>query len=161
MKNIIQLNITILKKIIIIINPLENIYSIKDSHLNNESIGRHVRHIIDFYLCFINGIEANHINYDLRDRNSKIETNNQYAIKNILLIIDLLNKSIKNTKIKIKINQTIDNEPYNSSIKRELMYIADHAIHHGHIIQLFIRNFHSSYYKKIEFYSPATLENNV
>ena len=58
---------------IIIINPLENIYSIKDSHLNNESIGRHVRHIIDFYLCFINGIGANHMNYDLRDRNPKIE----------------------------------------------------------------------------------------
>ena len=45
----------------------------------------------------------------------------------------------------------------NSSIERELMYIADHAIHHGHIIQLFIKNHYPSDYNNIEFYSPSTL----
>ena len=96
MNDITQFNILTLNNLAQLISPLDKIYSQKNHHLNNETIGRHVRHIIDFYLCFIKGIQNRTINYDKRERNKKVENNNEYAIKKILIIIELL-KNIKNS----------------------------------------------------------------
>ena len=158
MNDITQFNIITLNNLVKLISPLDKIYAQKNIHLNNETIGKHVRHIIDFYLCFINGIKIKFIDYDTRERNKKVENNKEYAIKTILAIINLLKNSYLNTPITINLNLSITKSSLNSSIERELMYIADHAIHHGHIIQLFIKNYYPNDYNNIEFYSPSTLD---
>ena len=158
MNNITQFNIITLNNLIKLISPLDKIYAQKNIHLNNETIGKHVRHIIDFYLCFINGIKIKFIDYDKRERNKKVENDKEYAIKTISVIINLLKNSYLNTPITINLNLSITKSSLNSSIERELMYIVDHAIHHGHIIQLFIQNHYPNGYNNIEFYSPSTLD---
>ena len=158
MNDITQFNIITLNNLVKLISPLDKIYSQKNSHLINETIGKHVRHIIDFYLCFINGIKIKFIDYDKRERNKKVENDKEYAIKTISVIINLLKNSYLNTPITINLNLSITKSSLNSSIERELMYIVDHAIHHGHIIQLFIKNYYPNDYNNIEFYSPSTLD---
>ena len=158
MNDLTQFNIVTLNNLVKLISPLDKIYAQKNIHLNNETIGKHVRHIIDFYLCFINGIKIKFIDYDKRERNKKVENDKEYAIKTISVIINLLKNSHLNTPITINLNLSITKSSLNSSIERELMYIADHAIHHGHIIQLFIKNYYPNDYNNIEFYSPSTLD---
>ena len=158
MNDITQFNIITLNNLVKLISPLDKIYAQKNIHLNNETIRKHVRHIIDFYLCFINGIKIKFIDYDKRERNKKVENDKEYAIKTISVIINLLKNSYLNTPITITLNLSITKSSLNSSIERELMYIVDHAIHHGHIIQLFIKNYYPNDYKNIEFYSPSTLD---
>ena len=158
MNDLTQFNIVTLNNLAKLISPLDKIYSHKNSHLINETIGKHVRHIIDFYLCFINGIKIKFIDYDKRERNTKVENDKEYAIKTISSIVDQLNNNYLNTPITINLNLSITKSSLNSSIERELMYIVDHAIHHGHIIQLFIKNHYPNDYNNIEFYSPSTLD---
>ena len=158
MNDLIQFNIETLNNLAKLISPLDKIYSQKNSHLINETIGKHVRHIIDFYLCFINGIKNKFIDYDKRERNTKVENDKEYAIQTISAIIDQLNNGYLNTPITINLNLSITKSSLKSSLERELMYIVDHAIHHGHIIQIFIKNHHPNYYNNIEFYSPSTLD---
>ena len=158
MNDIAQFNIITLNNLVKLISPLDKIYAQKNIHLNNETIGKHVRHIIDFYLCFINGKKIKFIDYDKRERNKKVENDKEYAIKTISVIINLLKNSHLNTPITINLNLSITKSSLNSSIERELMHIVDHAIHHGYIIQLFIKNHYPNYYNNTEFYSPSTLD---
>ena len=49
--------------------------------LNGSSIGQHVRHILEFYICLSKGINTGEVNYDKRVRNLNIENNPFYAIR--------------------------------------------------------------------------------
>ena len=47
--------------------------------LFESSIGKHLRHIIDHYLCFQRDFTSGLIDYNCRERDSQLETNRQYA----------------------------------------------------------------------------------
>ena len=159
MNKIIKFNIDTLKKVLDLISPLEEVWAIKNKDTNSDTIGRHIRHIIDFYLCFINGIDKGVIDYDSRLRNIKVEQNILYAQKEIEYIINYMHCYDKNiNSIDTKINYSISNQKLQSSSNRELMYLADHAIHHGHIVQIILNNQFPSLKSKIKFYSPSTLD---
>jgi len=71
---IIKSNIGTLQSSATILNNLNDTqYSDTQSPYFSASIGKHVRHIIDHYLCFFTGLEVGRINYDKRQRDIKIE----------------------------------------------------------------------------------------
>ncbi len=115
-------------------------YSQPLSTFNGSSIGQHIRHIIDFYLCLINGLEQSDINYDRRERNQNIETDCLTA-KNLM---DIIAQKIQNVRVEDPVmvcssfiadkNEQLMSIP--SSIGRELMYAYDHAIHHLAMIKI-------------------------
>lgn len=115
-------------------------YSEPLTTFNGSSVGQHIRHIVDFYLCLLNGIEAADINYDKRERNPNIEEDCLTA-KNMMITI--ANK-IQNVNIEqiVKVcssfvaNENVELKSVPSSIGRELMYAYDHAIHHLAIIKI-------------------------
>ena len=47
--------------------------------LFNASIGQHVRHIIELFLCLEKGYESGVVNYEKRKRDYQIETNKDLA----------------------------------------------------------------------------------
>ena len=49
--------------------------------LFNASIGQHVRHIIELFLCLETGYETGVVNYEKRKRDYKIETDKDFAIQ--------------------------------------------------------------------------------
>jgi len=160
MNNLINFNIELINKVIKLILPLENIYSNSIKDINDETIGRHIRHIIDFYLCFIIGINKNSfINYDRRQRNKKVENDISTAKKELDKILFFLksNKHI-NRKLKVALNFSIAKKYYKSTYERELMHLADHTIHHGHIIQIILNSYFPDFRTDIYFYSPSTLD---
>ena len=159
MSNLINFNIDTLSKILFVIETLESVWSRKNKNFNNETIGRHIRHIIDFYLCFIGYIDSNFIDYDARKRSAKIESDISFARNKIEEIIYFLkNTDLVDKNIKVRMNSSVSNLDLNSSIFRELMHIADHAIHHANLIQVIIKNEFPDLERNCNFYSPSTID---
>lgn len=115
-------------------------YSLALPVLNGNSIGKHVRHILDLFECLIENSESGIINYDLRKRNPETESSKGFALMQIENTVKDINKLDlgKNVLLRQKLNE----HPceINSSTKRELLYNIEHCIHHLAIIKIGIEN---------------------
>lgn len=67
--------------------------------LRDASVGKHVRHILEFYECLLFNNLENTVNYDERKRNILLEENLNYAKKFIANIIDAIVRIESNAKV--------------------------------------------------------------
>jgi len=104
--------------------------------LSNSSIGEHTRHIIEMFQCLENKYEEGVVNYDNRRRNTLIQTNTEFALSQIKIIQNSIDKPNK----KIVLEQIIDGEEIRieSNYNRELLYNLEHCIHHQALIKVAI-----------------------
>ena len=58
----------------------------------NSSIGGHVRHVLDVFVCVFKGLENNEIDLTLRDRNLEVEQEIEKCKEYINLVISNLNE---------------------------------------------------------------------
>src|SRR3954469_7446134 len=63
--------------------------------LFNATIGQHVRHIIELFICLNQGYETGVINYEKRKRDYRIETEKDFARELLHSIYAALNKPDK------------------------------------------------------------------
>ncbi len=106
---------------------------------SNSSVGQHTRHIIEFYLCLLQQSKEGTINYDLRKRDKKIETDLNYA----LLIMEEIKKAFNQKNAKQHLKLVVGFDPYSdncdlieSTFEREWVYTIEHAIHHLALIKI-------------------------
>ncbi|BCE01171.1 hypothetical protein [Marinicellulosiphila megalodicopiae] len=106
------------------------------------SVGRHLRHIVGFYIALQKSNQDGVADYTVRQRNNVIETDLSIAkeqvesIKNWLPTLEK-DKSIQ-VKTEIQQSQTVD-LTITSSLIRELAYISEHSIHHMAYINLMLK----------------------
>ena len=100
------------------------------------SIGSHFRHNLDFANNLLNGISANKIDYNERERNLKVETNRQHAIERFSFLVETLKTASKLELSKeILIRSEIDETLWHaSSVARELEFLHSHTVHHFALI---------------------------
>jgi len=107
---------------------------------NGSSVGQHIRHLIDFYLCLIRGCQNDNIDYDTRQRNPLIEKDTKVAIAELEVMSDAVQALDIHKVVKVNSSFTDDESEENSqipsSIGRELMYAYDHAIHHLAMVKI-------------------------
>jgi len=105
--------------------------------LFNASIGQHVRHIIELFLCLENGYETGVVNYEKRKRDYKIETDKGFAVQ--------LLKDIYHRLERPNIGLVMEAEDYEdvsgvveipSNYYREIAYNLEHTIHHMALIRV-------------------------
>ena len=112
---------------------------------NNSTLGKHFRHIYDFFNCLINQCNCDEVDYAKRQRDAMIESDPSYAISHF----EGLKEDISN------LNEDLDIEVYTdfelpdgqrpkvrSTIGRELMYAYDHAVHHLAIVKIGLKIVH-------------------
>ncbi|MFO8029591.1 MAG: hypothetical protein R6U28_07000 [Cyclonatronaceae bacterium] len=122
------------------------VYKRKSKFLSGATIGGHMRHILEFYTCLLDGVMQQSdapatcvVNYGKRARDVEIETWPEKALATIDFICEELS-SVRHWP------ETVCNEGQHdsatdtitrirSSFDRELLYNLEHAIHH----QAFIR----------------------
>jgi len=156
--NLIRYNVQLIERLIDIIKKFDDEkWSYSIATINNETVGRHFRHISDFYIQFFEGVSDRDINYDERIRNELVEKNPIVAIEVFDEIIKKFDFSIDEKPIHIRMNLTIYEQKITTTIHRELMNLIDHTIHHGHIIQIAIQNEFPNIDIKDSFYSPSTI----
>ena len=115
-------------------------YSKSLINLNGSTIGQHVRHTVEFFVCLTEGLESGVVNYDLRKRDIKIENDPEFAMKKIEETIQTLKECPSHAIVTLEgsYSETSENLTFsiNSSLERELAYNIEHAVHHMAIIKI-------------------------
>lgn len=121
-------------------------YCQKSEMLSTGTIGKHTRHILEFYLALIKSRETGIINYDKRVREFLLETEVAAASERISYIqASLLNMADCNDLILCAdYSQHGDIRgifQINTTFHRELAYNLEHSIHHMALIKVALIDF--------------------
>jgi hypothetical protein len=103
--------------------------------LSNSSIGMHVRHILEFYIC-LQTRTGDVVNYDERLRNGLLETIPEVALNMINDLIVWMNQIDESDLLAFASNDGNPGDTCNTSLTRELQYLSDHTVHHLAILKL-------------------------
>jgi uncharacterized damage-inducible protein DinB len=109
------------------------------SLLSDSTIGQHVRHILEFYICLIASKNTGIVNYDNRKRNLEIETSVQFAQDQIDFIIENFRLENNNIQFTLEGNysaETTEIIAIPTTYQRELAYCLEHSIHHQALIKV-------------------------
>ena len=106
------------------------------------SIGAHYRHVLDHFLCLIEGLWDAQINYDHRSRNPQIEASIKVARAATIDLIEAI-RAIPEDVLKrdCKVVYSVgygdkSDQALGSVVGRELIFCVGHAIHHYAIMKL-------------------------
>ena len=106
------------------------------------SLGAHYRHVLDHFLCLMEGIRTGEVNYDQRRRNQQLE--NSIACARLVtegLIEEFGDLSREALQRECTVTYSVgygdtDAEPVRSNLAREVMFCVGHAIHHYALLKL-------------------------
>ena len=104
--------------------------------LENGTLGRHVRHILEFYECLFMSCADDAVCYDDRKRNILLEENIRFASDYVDQIIDKIEKVNINKRLLLKSKYDNAEILMESSLFREIMYNIEHTVHHLAIIRI-------------------------
>lgn len=110
--------------------------------LSNATIGQHVRHIIELFICLENGYEAGLVNYEKRKRDYSIETNKGFAKQLLVSIASGLGKPNKTLMLEAGYDDlSEDMITIETNYLREVVYNLEHTVHHMALIRVGISSF--------------------
>jgi uncharacterized damage-inducible protein DinB len=110
--------------------------------LSNSTIGQHVRHTVEFFLCLEKGFNNGVINYDKRAHDKLIESNKPAAAAAIQRIAAFISSQADNKPLQLEVGYDLSTDQsvsVHSNYWRELVYNIEHAVHHMAIIKIGIR----------------------
>lgn len=134
--------INILKQfrgVIIQLNDAEYVALLKV--FNGASIGKHGRHIIEFFQCLMKSTTDGTVNYDARVRNLRLEEDVQYSVNVLDKITEYLSEnSFDNIGISL-VSEFGGEEQITvpTNFNRELIYLIEHSIHHFALMRIGIQ----------------------
>lgn len=115
-------------------------FSYSCENLSGNTIGQHVRHIIEMFQCLESGYQTGEINYDNRRRDKQTETDKNYATRMLNDIILHLQKEDKVLSLVINPDEMLtEPERISTSYFREIVYNLEHTIHHMALIKVGLR----------------------
>jgi hypothetical protein len=109
---------------------------------HNSSLGAHYRHVLEHFVCLLEGLEAGQINYDLRRRNRQIENSSLealFATEELIRKFRTLPVSELDRKCTVVYSVGYGDSAalaVDSNVAREVMFCIGHAIHHYAILKL-------------------------
>ena len=111
--------------------------------LSGSTIGQHTRHIIEFFSCLLEQSEDNDapvINYSLRKRDYRIESEPDHALSCVDIIAEKMQDLNVETICKLDcMEHGYEDTLVSSTIGRELIYNIEHTIHHLAIVKIALK----------------------
>lgn len=110
--------------------------------LGHSTIGQHMRHTLEFFLCLEQGFSRGIVNYDRRVHDRLIESDKFIALKAVDHIIDFVGSQHVDRPLQLEVGYQSDSEEclaIDSNYYRELSYNVEHAVHHMAIIKIGLR----------------------
>lgn len=120
-------------------------YSSKMPVAFNASIGGHFRHCLDHFTSFQRALDRDVVDYDARDRDSRVESDPAFArqlIRQLCASLETLPPELLARAIAVRTEVSYKSgEPpvTQSTLGRELAYVIAHAIHHFALIAVMSR----------------------
>jgi hypothetical protein len=115
-------------------------YNYSCKNLSGNTIGQHVRHIIEMFLCLEKGYQTGEVDYERRRRDILIETDKNFAVSLLKEIIQQVSKDNKSLHL-LTYYDDMHTEPekISSNYFREIAYNLEHTIHHMALIRIGLR----------------------
>ncbi len=144
---LIATNIRWLRQALGLLEQLEDtVYSTAAPGFAPHRVGGHLRHVLEFYQCFLEGLDSSHIDYDSRRRDEALELSRAGASKAIRSVIHALEtrSGVREERIvwvrledaeETRVRDTF----MESSLSRELQVLSSHTIHHFALIAMTLR----------------------
>ncbi len=112
-------------------------YCKKIDTLSGATVGQHVRHVVEMFVCLQDGYATGIVNYENRKRDITIESSNEVAIH----LMQHINTSlfIKNKELILEAGFDENSFELNqipTNYFREIAYNLEHAIHHMALIKI-------------------------
>jgi uncharacterized damage-inducible protein DinB len=120
------------------LQPDQYVHSCKN--LSGNTVGQHVRHIIEMFQCLDAGYLKGEVDYEKRKRDKQIETNKEFA-RDILMEIGRQISRENKTLYLLTYYNELQEEPEKISTNyfREIAYNLEHTIHHMALIRVGLR----------------------
>ncbi|MDG4951170.1 DinB family protein [Weeksellaceae bacterium KMM 9724] len=135
--------------------PMEKVF--------NSTIGKHTRHIIEFYQLFLKAYDSLHLCYDERSRNINVETSINDALFALDEIIQQLDSNLEDKELQLKTCILGEKHNLKTSVSRELLYLLEHTTHHLASIRIGVSNLNPDFNSLQELgvaYSTPNLQNS-
>ena len=111
--------------------------------LSGNTIGKHVRHILEFYELLAGSAQTGRLNYDRRQRDLRLEADTDEALRRIGTIDRAIHHLDLNQPLHLEADLSVagaETIQIPSSFARELLYNVEHAIHHMALIQVAVQD---------------------
>jgi len=141
MSQLIKAARTILDQLSDAIKQLTDAEFTTPSHvLSGSSVGQHLRHTLEFFLCLEQGLNDGLINYDKRGHDKLIETDRDLALDVINRIHFFIGEQVSDKNLILEASYDEHGvAQVNTTYFRELTYNIEHAVHHMAIMKIGFR----------------------
>ena len=143
---LVELNIGWLDQALAVVNSVsEQVYAEVPVDLAPHRAGGHLRHVLEFYECFLDGIAGGRVDYDGRRRDLAVERSRAAAAERIESLIERLRACVPDADGPLLVRAEdadaleLDNPFLESSMARELLTLSSHTIHHFALIAMTLR----------------------
>lgn len=107
-------------------------------------VGAHLRHVLDHYDCFLEGVAAGRIDYDRRERDLEVERSRERALERLALAeagLAAMRTLEANHELGVKLDSGESGErcESRSSLARELQFLVSHTVHHFALVAFVLR----------------------
>lgn len=112
------------------------------STLSGSTVGQHLRHTLEFFICLEQGFEKGVVNYDKRSHDKLIESDKFIALGAIQHIQKFIAQQSEDKAMLLEVGYDPGSEEcvtIHTNYFRELTYNIEHAVHHMAIMKIGIR----------------------
>jgi hypothetical protein len=109
-------------------------------------VSGHLRHILEFYECFLDGLDWSQIDYDARRRDESLERSRAAActrMRNLIQRLETIPQLRGDAVVWVRMEDCegrgVQDPWTTSSISRELQVLSSHTIHHFALIAMTLR----------------------
>jgi hypothetical protein len=136
-------NIGLLQQALSLVHRMEDTtFSTSPKGLDPHRVGSHIRHVLEFYDCFLAGLEGACVDYDARKHDETLERNRHAAAVKVSSIIRRLEEASslpEDRALAVRMEDRDADVYLRSSIGRELEALSSHTIHHFALIAVTLR----------------------
>ena len=116
-------------------------YMKSDPGTFGSGVGPHMRHVLDHYASFISGVELGIINYDDRERNTLVERSLDACIQKARELLATLHGLAIDGDAPVEVIASANTfggkaDLSESTLARELQFLASHTVHHYALIAI-------------------------
>lgn len=143
MKQLLEAASTILTQLTNVVSTIKEEDFYKPSMaLSHSTIGQHLRHTLEFFICLEQGYELGVVNYDKRIHNKAMENDKHIALHTLYQIKEFVTANQVDKPLNLEVGYKPDSEEaitITTNYLRELTYNIEHAVHHMAIMKIGIR----------------------
>ena len=133
--NLVKENVEALSQAVDLLERLPDpLFSDNETAWFRSGVGRHMRHIMDFYTTFLEGLPTGTIDYDARQRRPDLESSRTAAasrLREIMAELETIGNLDREVMSKTDGHRRDPSAAFSpSTVGRELQFLAFHTVHH-------------------------------